>query len=62
MKKDHCLLPETVRHSDCRTADCSRCGWNEEVDKARKKTMAKQLTKGTDGLYRITTEKEATHD
>lgn len=59
---DHCLLPEAVRHSDCRTADCSRCGWHKEVDEARRKSMAKGLTKGKDGLLRITTKKEATHD
>ena len=58
MKKDHCLLPEAVRHSDCRTADCSRCGWNKEVDAIRRKTMAKKLTKGKDGLHRITNKKE----
>lgn len=62
MKKDHCLLPEAVRHSDCRWADCSRCGWHEEVNARRVRTMAAKLTKGKDGLLRITSKKEATHD
>lgn len=59
---DHCLLPKAVRHSDCSTADCRSCGWHKEVDARRVQTMAKKLTKGKDGLYRITSKKEATHE
>lgn len=53
---EKCMLDFRAR--ECNTAACSICGWNPEVDQARRQLIETNgLTQGEDGLRRLIIQK-----